>query len=78
MSGSQCIGCEYEQSCWSVLKLKNRLSSESCGNFRKRKVVRQTTFAETAPVKYVKGHQTRVVEDADNVKVPEKTVEAEK
>jgi len=47
MSKEQCVSCEYDESCWGALKLKNRLSSDPCGNFRKRRVVAQKILTGT-------------------------------
>jgi len=37
MSISECKGCEYDGTCFHLLKVKQSLTTKLCGNFRKKK-----------------------------------------
>jgi hypothetical protein len=40
MSKEQCLDCEYVENCFYLLKVKQSLSKEPCGQFRKKRVVK--------------------------------------
>jgi hypothetical protein len=49
MSKEECGICEYDETCFYLLKAKQRLTKEPCGNFRKKRENKPPKVKPNAP-----------------------------
>jgi hypothetical protein len=51
MSKEQCNQCEYDETCFMLLKVKQSLTKEPCGQFRKKRENRPPKVVKNAPAR---------------------------